>query len=54
MGSWPVVRIVAAFALLIPSLEAAEKSGGSRQTTMVAKGYWFDVDADLSVDRYRA
>jgi hypothetical protein len=46
MGSWPAVRIVALFALLITSLVAAQKSGGSRQTTMAAKDYWFDVDAE--------
>ncbi len=46
MGRWPLVRIVAVFALLITSLVAAQNSGGSRQTTMVAKDYWFDVDAE--------
>jgi len=39
-------RIIAGLALLIAPRLTAQKSGGSRQTTMVAKDYWFDVDAE--------
>jgi hypothetical protein len=45
MRSWAIVRIIAGFALLIAPLVTAQKSGGSPQTTMVAKDYRFDVDA---------
>jgi len=41
-----MVRMIAGFVLLIAPLVTAQKSGGSWQTTMVAKDYWFDVEAE--------